>query len=198
MDGKSYICWVKIDLMNTWFECKAKYVKIDENGREKKVNEAYLLDAVSFTEAESRIYKELETMVRGDFTVTKIAKTNVAEIIPSEDGDRWFKAKVSFISVDEESGKEKRTAQYILVLAKTVRDAYEKVVENMQGMMVDFEINAVNESPIMDVFPYFGRDEDIPDNLRPLNDDELIASNSEDEDMDDLDPLDEDNESEEE
>jgi len=184
--------------MNTWFECKAKYVKIDENGREKKVNEAYLLDAVSFTEAESRIYKELETMVRGDFTVTKIAKTNVAEIIPSEDGDRWFKAKVSFISVDEESGKEKRTAQYILVLAKTVRDAYEKVVENMQGMMVDFEINAVNESPIMDVFPYFGRDEDIPDNLRPLNDDELIASNSEDEDMDDLDPLDEDNESEEE
>ena len=187
--------------MNTWFECKAKYVKLDENGREKKVNEAYLLDAVSFSEAESRIYKELETMVSGEFTVTKIAKTNIAEIIPSEDGDRWFKAKVSFITIDEEKGKEKRTAQYVLILAKTVRDAYEKVVENMQGMMADFEINAVNESPIMDVFPYFGKDDDIPDNLRPLNDDELLAANNQndDEDTDDLDPLEEtDDESEEE
>jgi hypothetical protein len=186
--------------MNTWFECKAKYVKIDENGREKKVNEAYLLDAVSFSEAESRIYKELETMVSGEFTVTKIAKTNVAEIIPSEDGDRWFKAKVSFITIDEEKGKEKRTAQYVLVLAKTVRDAYEKVVENMQGMMADFEINAVNESLIMDVFPYFGQDDDIPDNLRPLNEDELLADNSatDEDDSDDLEPLDEDTESEEE
>ena len=186
--------------MNTWFECKAKYVKIDENGREKKVNEAYLLDAVSFSEAESRIYKELETMVSGEFTVTKIAKTNVAEIIPSEDGDRWFKAKVSFITIDEEKGKEKRTAQYVLVLAKTVRDAYEKVVENMQGMMADFEINAVNESLIMDVFPYFGQDDAIPDNLRPLNDDELLADNNatDDDDSDDLEPIDEESESEEE
>jgi len=186
--------------MNTWFECKAKYVKIDENGREKKVNEAYLLDAVSFSEAESRIYKELETMVSGEFTVTKIAKTNIAEIIPSEDGDRWFKAKVSFITIDEEKGKEKRTAQYVLILAKTVRDAYEKVVENMQGMMADFEINAVNESPIMDVFPYFGQEEEIPDNLRPLNDDELLASNNEavDEETDDLEPLEDDEEAEEE
>lgn len=157
--------------MNTWYECRAKYVKIDENGREKKVTEPYLLDAVSFSEAESRIYKELETMVSGEFSVTKIAKTNIAEIIPSEDGDRWFKAKVAFLTIDEEKGKEKRVANYVLVLAKTVKDAYEKVVENMQGMIADFEIAQVNESPIMDVFPYFGTDDEmdkIPDNLKPM------------------------------
>jgi hypothetical protein len=147
--------------MNTWYECRAKYVKIDENGREKKVTEPYLLDAVSFTEAESRIYKELETMVSGEFSVTKIAKTNIAEIIPSEDGDRWFKAKVSFLTIDEEKGKERRTSNYVLVLAKTVKDAYEKVVENMQGMMADFEIAQVTESLIMDVFPYFGNDDEM-------------------------------------
>lgn len=141
--------------MNTWYECTAKYVKIDENGREKKVAENYLLDAVSFSEAESRIYKELETMVSGEFTVTKINKTNIAEIIHSDDGDFWFKAKVSFITIDEERGKEKRTAQYVLILAKTVRDAYDKVIESMQGMMADFEINQVTESSIMDVFPYY-------------------------------------------
>lgn len=157
--------------MKTWFECKAKYVKIDENGREKKVTEPYLLDAVSFSEAESRIYKELETMVSGEFTVIKIAKTNIAEIIPSEDGDRWFRAKVSFITIDEEKSKEKRTSQYVLVLAKTVKDGYEKVVENMQGMMADFEIAQVTESTIIDVFPYFENNDEmdnIPDHLTPM------------------------------
>lgn len=156
--------------MNTWFECTAKYIKIDENGREKKVSESYLLDALSFTEAENRIYKELESMVSGEFNVSKIAKTNIAEIISSDDGDRWFKAKVAFISIDEESGKEKRTAQYVLVLAKTVKDAFEKVIDNMQGMMADFEISAISESTIMDIFPYLSDKDDIPDNLRPIED----------------------------
>ncbi|QZT37762.1 DUF4494 domain-containing protein [Halosquirtibacter xylanolyticus] len=141
--------------MNTWFECRAKYVKIDEAGREKKVNEAYLIDAVSFTEAESRIYKELEQMISGEFTVTKIAKTNIVEIIPTEDGDRWFKAKVTFISVDEDSGKEKKVSQHVLVLANDVKQAYERVESGMEGMTVDFEIPNIAESPIMDVFPYF-------------------------------------------
>jgi len=71
--------------------------------------------------------------------------------------------------MDEESGKEKRTSQYVLVLATTVKDTFEKVVENMKGMMVDFEISAISESSIMDVFPYFSEDDDIPDNLKPLD-----------------------------
>ena len=149
--------------MNTWFKAKAHYIKIDENGREKKVSEDYLLDAVSFTDAESRIYKELETMVSGEFNVMELKKTNFAEIIPSEDGDRWFTGKVAFISVDEESGKEKRVSQYVLVLANTVKDTFDKIVKSMEGMMVDFEISAIAESSIVDVFPYESAESEITD-----------------------------------
>lgn len=154
--------------MNTWFECTAKYTKMDENGREKKASETYLLDAVSFTEAESRIYKELQTMVSGEFTVSKISKTNVSEIIPSETGDRWFKAKVTFITVDEESGKEKRIGQFVLVFSNTIKEAYDQIIEAMKGMMADFEITGITESSIMDVFPYFSDSQKMPENLSPI------------------------------
>jgi hypothetical protein len=140
-------------IMNTWFECTAKYIKMDETGHEKNVNETYLLDAISFTEAEGRIYKELQTMVSGEFQVTKIAKTRISEIIPSESGDRWYKAKVTFITVDEENGKEKRISQFILVFSGNIRDAYDQVSETMHGMMAGFEISGINESTIIDVFP---------------------------------------------
>jgi hypothetical protein len=153
--------------MNTWFECTAKYIKMDETGREKKVSETYLLDAVSFTEAESRIYTELQTMVSGEFVVSKIAKTKISEIIPSDNGDRWYKAKVAFITVDEESGKEKRTAQNILVFSDNIKEVYDQIIQAMQGMMADFEISGINESTIIDVFPY--DEQKTPENLKPLS-----------------------------
>ena len=140
--------------MNIWFECTAKYVKMDENGHEKKATETYLLDAVSFTEAEARTYKELQTMVSGEFTTWGIKRTNISEIIPSETGDSWYKSKVSFITIDEESGKEKRTSQYVLVFSDNVKNAYDQIIETMQGMMADFEISSIAESKILDVFPY--------------------------------------------
>ena len=153
--------------MNTWFECTAKYIKMDETGHEKSTSETYLLDAVSFTEAESRIYKELQTMVSGEFQVSKIAKTRISEIISSDKGDRWYKAKVAFITVDEESGKEKRVAQFILVFSKSIKDAYDQIIEAMQGMMADFEISGINESNILDVFPYLADKQEIPTYLTP-------------------------------
>jgi len=151
--------------MNTWFECTAKYSKMDENGREKSVSETYLLDAVSFTEAETRIYKELVSMVSGEFSVTRISRTKLAEVIPSEAGDRWYKAKVTFITFDEESGKEKRVSQFVLVFSDTVRNAYDQVIEAMKGMMADFEIGGITESPIVDVFPYVPEVQKIPENF---------------------------------
>ena len=153
--------------MNTWFECTAKYIKMDESGREKKASETYLLDAISFTEAESRIYKELQTMVSGEFAVSKIAKTRISEIIPSDNGDRWFKAKIAFITVDEESGKEKRVSQNVLVFSDNIKEAYDQIIEAMQGMMADFEISGINESTILDVFPY--EIQKMPENLKPLS-----------------------------
>jgi len=154
--------------MNTWFECTAKYSKMGEDGREKQVNETYLLDAVSFTEAETRIYKELVSMVSGEFTVTRISKTKLAEIIPSEMGDRWYKAKVTFITFDEESGKEKRVSQFVLVFSDNVRSAYDQVIDAMKGMMADFEIAGITESPIVDVFPYIPDAQKIPDNFSKI------------------------------
>ena len=142
--------------MNTWFEVTVKYIKLNEQGREKKATETYLLDAVSFSEAESRIYNELEKMISDEFSVRKIAITNISEIIPSENGDRYFKGKVSFITIDEQSGKEKRIAQNVLVFANSVDEADKNIKEAMSGMMADFEITAIIESKIVDVFPYSG------------------------------------------
>jgi hypothetical protein len=168
--------------MNTWFECTAKYSKMDENGREKKVSETYLLDAVSFTEAETRIYKELVTMVSGEFSVTRISRTKLAEIIPSEVGDRWYKAKVTFITFDEESGKEKRVSQFVLVHSDNVKSAFDQVIEAMKGMMADFEIGGIMESPIVDVFPYVPEVQKIPDNFtKIINGDDPFSSDDLDE-----------------
>jgi len=154
--------------MNIWFECTAKYSKMGEDGREKKVSETYLLDAVSFTEAETRIYKELVSMVSGEFTVTRISKTKLAEIIPSEMGDRWYKAKVTFITFDEESGKEKRVSQFVLVFSDNIKTAYDQVIDAMKGMMADFEIGGITESPIVDVFPYIPEAQKMPDNFTKI------------------------------
>ena len=154
--------------MNTWFECTAKYIKMDENGHEKKASETYLLDAISFTEAESRIFKELQTMVSAEFTVSKIAKTRITEIIPSDTGDRWYKAKVTFITVDEESGKEKKTSQMVLVFSNDIKEAYDQIIQAMHGMMADFVISGINESTILDVFPYFSEKSELPAGKNPV------------------------------
>ncbi|WP_289054595.1 DUF4494 domain-containing protein [Carboxylicivirga marina] len=158
--------------MQNLFECKVKYEKIDEqSGKEKKVSETYLIDAVSFTEAESRIYKEMESMIRGEFIVTNIRKANYTEIFENEEGDIWYKSKISFASVDEKSGKEKKVSNQILVLASDMKDAFEKIHQGMGGMTVDFDINAISESPILDFFPYFKGEEvneEIPAHLKPI------------------------------
>jgi len=189
--------------MNTWFECTAKYIKMDENGHEKKASETYMLDAISFTEAESRIYKELQTMVSGEFMVSKISKTRISEIIPSDNGDRWYKARVTFITIDEESGKEKRTSQQVLVYSDNVKEAYDQIIEAMRGMMADFEISGINESTILDVFPYSAAEKtDLPPHLKPiesflaatdLQNEADFAVGTDDEDLnEDLDPIEED------
>ena len=112
-----------------WFEAKVKYMKVNEDGREKKVNEAYLLDAMSYTEAESRIMHEMESVISGDYYISSLKKSNITELVPSEDenDDRWYKAKVNIIDADEVSGKEKSTGQYYLVAASNINKALENL-----------------------------------------------------------------------
>lgn len=150
--------------MQNLFECRVKYEKIDQqSGNEKTVTECYLVDAVSHGEAENRMYKEMETMIRGEFIIKTVRKVNYTEIFENEDGDIWYKSKISFETVDEKSGKEKRVSNNILVLASNVKDAYDKIHIGMGGMTVDFYINAIAESPILDFFPYFKGDEEPTD-----------------------------------
>lgn len=154
-----------------WFECKVKYMKVDENGREKKVTEAYLLDAMSYTEAESRITHELESVIKGDYYITSLKKSNITELVESVDeaDDRWYKAKIAIIDADETSGKEKKSNQYFLIAAANIDKALENLTKSLSTYVIPYEIASLNDTQFMDVFPYFsdGNDE-TPANLKPL------------------------------
>lgn len=140
--------------MSNWFECKVKYDKVMENGMQKKVSEPYLMDALSFTEAEARIIQEMTPFISGDFSVANIKRANYSELFFDETGDKWYKCKVNFITLDEKSGMEKKTASYILVQASDFQKSLDNLLECMKGTMADYEISAINETPIMDVFPF--------------------------------------------
>ena len=142
-------------MMHTWFEGKIRYEKVAENGMNKKVTEPYLVDALSFTEAEARLIEEVTPFISGEFTVTDIKRANYSEIFPSDEvADKWYKCKLYFITSDEKSGAEKKTATNILVQAADLRDAVKKLDEGMKGTMADYVIASIAETAIMDVYPY--------------------------------------------
>ena len=140
----------------TWFECKIRYEKTLENGMVKKVTEPYLVDALSFTEAEARIIEEMKPFISGEFTVSDIKRANYSELFFSDEeaADRWFKSKLLFITLDEKSGNEKKVASNVLIQAADLRDAVKKLDEGMKGSMADYEIASMAETPIMDVYRY--------------------------------------------
>ncbi len=139
--------------MATWFECRAKYDKMQENGKVKKVNEPYLVDALSFTEAESRFIEEITPFISGEFTVTVAKRTKISEIF-NLGAERYYLAKVAFITIDERSGQEKRSISQILVGASDFKDAYDNFLDGMKGTMADFELVSLSETPIMDVYQH--------------------------------------------
>ena len=138
--------------MASWFECKISYDKTQENGSVKRVSEAYIIDALSFTEAEARIIEEQRPFISGDFSVSAVKRTKIAEISWNEGGDKWYMVKVGFITVDEKSGVEKRTASLMLVQASDFKDAVANFDEYMKGSIGDYDIISIAETPIMDVY----------------------------------------------
>ncbi len=140
--------------MNNWFECKVSYDKVLENGMQKKVTEPYLVDALSFTEAEARIIEEIRPYISGDFTVADIKRARYSEIFFNENGDRYFKAKVFFITLDEKSGAEKKTGVQMLAQASDIKEALDVVTKGMEGTMADYSVASLAETPLMDIFPY--------------------------------------------
>ena len=138
--------------MANWFECKVRYDKMMENGVQKKVNEPYMVDALSFTEAEARIIEELTPFISGDFTVSAVKRTKISEIFWDDSADKWYLVKVAFITIDEKSAVEKKSISFILVAANNFKEALANFMEGMKGTMADFDIVSITEPPIMDVY----------------------------------------------
>lgn len=144
--------------MHNWFECKVSFEKVLENGMQKKVTEPYLVDALSFTEAEARIIEEIKPYISGEFTITDIKRAKLSELFFNDNGDRFFKAKVMFITLDEKSGTEKKTAAQMLAQASDIKEALKVVEKGMEGTLADYVIASLAETNIMDVFPYSEED----------------------------------------
>ena len=137
--------------MSNWFECKVRFDKMKENGTVKRVNEPYLVDALSFTEAEARIIEELTPFISGEFSVSAVKRTKITEIFWDETGDRWYMVKVAYLIIDEK-GNEKKSSTFILVQASDFRGAFENFVKNMETGMADYEIQSITETPLMDIY----------------------------------------------
>ena len=138
--------------MKQWYTVKVKYTKEFEDGTLKRVTEPYLLSAVSFTDAETIIHKEVGETIRGEFTVTSIAVTEFADVFRYDDADVWYKCKVAYVSEDADSGKEKRIINNFLVSAHNVKEAYERIDESLKGMMSTYETPIIAETQIVEIF----------------------------------------------
>lgn len=138
------------------YECGVRYERTMENGMTKKVTELYLVDALSFAEAEGRITNEMEPYISGEFDVVTIKRTNISEIVEGlSTADKWFKAKLMYnITIDEKTGKEKKQAVHFIVRASDINNAHICVVEHMKGSVMDYEIATLDETKIMDLFRY--------------------------------------------
>ena len=142
--------------MKKWFLAKIRYEKTDEKGMTRKVTEPYLVDALSFTEAEARIIDNVKDFITGEFSVTALKWESVSELFTSdkECDDKWYKIKVAYITLDEKSGKERRTYAYMIVQSSDTANAEKRLHEGMKGTLADYLVMEVKETQIVDVYPY--------------------------------------------
>lgn len=146
----------------TWFEAKIQYEKQMDDGLQKKVTEQYVVDALSYSEAEAKITEEMSAYISGEFEVKDLKKAQYKEVFFSDDAsaDRYYKAKLDFLTIDERTEKEKRSRVVYLVQAENIHRAMKNVDEVMGGTMIDYEACAIDETKILDVFEYRNGSED--------------------------------------
>lgn len=150
--------------LKKWFNASVTYEKTAEEGKIVKTTEAYLVDALSFTEVEARMNEEMKPFISGEFVVSKVSRASISELFANENGDKWYKARVAFISLDEEKGIEKRTISAMMVQANTVKEAYDGIDTGMKGTMADYEIETISKTKIEDVFHYIVPEEAAKNN----------------------------------
>ena len=148
-----------------WFECKIRYEKVMEDGLQKKVTEQYVVDALSFGDAENRIVEEMSSYISGEFEVKDVKMATYKEVFfcDDADADKWFKAKLQFITIDENTEKEKRSTVYYLVQAASFDGAVKNINDVMNGTMIDYNKSNISETKIMDVFEYTKKESDGED-----------------------------------
>lgn len=138
--------------MASWFECKVRYDKLQENGSVKKMSDVFLTDSLSITEAVARITKEQAPFISGDFIVSSAKSTKIAEIFRDDSADKWYLVKVAFITIDEKTAAEKKSVSLILVAGSTFKQAYDNFLEGMKNTMADYEIVSISETQYLDVY----------------------------------------------
>ena len=143
-----------------WFECKIRYEKIMEDGLPKKINEVYVVDALSFSEAEERIIEEMSSYISGEIEIVDVKIAPYREVFFADDNlaDQWFKAKLSFITIDERTNKEKRTSMMYLVNAGNISSAINNIDKVMSDTMIDYVTTSISATKIFDVFEYKKKD----------------------------------------
>lgn len=140
--------------MNEWFECKISYEREIEGGKFAKISEGYLVDAVNFIEAETRLYEKMKNVIDGEFKVETVKREKVYEIFRGEYGDTWFKCKVEFVTIDETSGKEKKTKAVIYLQNEKFENVAKELNDKMANSMSDYDILSINKTNLIDVFEY--------------------------------------------
>ena len=152
-----------------WFETTVRYERQTEDAGQKKVNEIYVVDALTFGEAEETITKEMEPFVTGEFEVKNISPASYGEIFFSDNAndDKWYKAKLTFITIDEKTSKEKRTNTNYLVQAGSFNAAVKNVEQVMGTTMVDYVIANMSETKIMDVYEHHAKTKNEEVNDKP-------------------------------
>lgn len=141
--------------MHTWFTVKVKYDRPGENGLITPTTEPYLVDAISYAEAEKRIFEEVKLYATsGELEIKDIRKTKITELFYNEGGDKWYRCKVNYIIIDEDKSIEKKAPQIMMVQASDFKEAVNTLIERMKSELSDYEIDTVSETKILDVFTY--------------------------------------------
>jgi len=153
-----------------WFECKVRFTKVDQNGGEKLVSESYMIDAVTFTDAEARITMQMRERIKGEFSVEDIKKSKLSEVFEFDNGEWWFKAAIHLVTVDEEAGKEKKIKAYYLLNAGDMKEALQRLEDSLAFLVIPYVVTSLSVSQIADVFPYEVFNVPVPEGFRSFDD----------------------------
>lgn len=149
--------------MKKYYQAKVAYMKEDEQGRLRNVTETYLAAALSFTESESKVYKEIGDRVMCEFKVKDISESRIIDVFEYPDAETFWQCKLQHLVIDADSGREKRITTLALVTAANIKDAYANIVESLKNMLVSFQVVEIKRSQVLEVF-YHRAEEKKEDN----------------------------------